>query len=777
MKHIGADSASLRPASPTLGHAVELWRAGKGQQAESACLGLIAQGIEELDARGLLAEILCARGEFVQAAEHLRHIADMRPRDAASQRRLGDAQFAAASFAAAADTFRHAIALDPRHPRGHNNLGRALACLGLRSAAIDSYRRAIALDPAYAFAHTNLGIALAAQGELAEAVASCERALASNPDIAEAHATLGDLLLRLERPQEALSVAERALQLRPGWAQAHLLRAAVLRRLHRLPEALESVERARSVAPTASEALALRASLLTQLERFDEAHACYDELISLLPDSAPFAWDRAMALTLDKRFGPAARGFARVLELNPDVSFCLGYLLHTSYFECDWTYAHRVSEGVHAVMQGKRSFAPFVILALTDSAAAQRECARQWVENQVPRRAPVWSGERWCNERIRIAYLSGDLRDHAVSILMAGVFERHDRSRFEVLAVSLRKPSTTPLGARVLRAFDAFIDVSRQSDLEVARLIHQMRVDIVVDLMGLTHGQRFGILAHRPAPLLVSYLGYPATTGADYLDYILADDFVIPPAARELYSEKVVYLPECFQANDDRRPAPARHPARRTARAELELPTEGCVFCSFNNPYKITPQVFDIWCRLLAATPASVLWLQGGSEAAQRNLRHSAATRGIAPSRLLFGNRVPYPEYLARLALADLYLDTYPFNGGTMASDALWAGLPVVTCSGEAFASRMAGSLLRTLGLRELLTDSLASYEQLALRLASDPVQLAAVRAKLATNRTSSALFDTARFCRHLESAYTTMVERWRDGRPADGFVVAAQPR
>jgi predicted O-linked N-acetylglucosamine transferase (SPINDLY family) len=295
-----------------------------------------------------------------------------------------------------------------------------------------------------------------------------------------------------------------------------------------------------------------------------------------------------------------------------------------------------------------------------------------------------------------------------------------------------------------------------------------MEVDIAVDLMGFTGNCRTAIFAQRCAPVQVNYLGFPATMGAEYMDYIVADNFVIPEEKRSCYSEKVVYLPDCFQANDDKRVISAVTPTR----ADVGLPQSGFVFCSFNNSYKITPDFFGIWMRLLHKVAGSVLWLVADSDSVKNNLRAAAAERGISPQRLIFAPRISYPDHLARFRLADLFLDSLPFNAGTTASDALWAGVPVITCAGEAFASRMAGSLLSAIGLTELIAYSLDQYEALALQLAGDQALLSGIKAKLARNRDIYPLFDTDRFRRHLEAAYLTMWERARRGEPPESFAV-----
>jgi len=364
--------------------------------------------------------------------------------------------------------------------------------------------------------------------------------------------------------------------------------------------------------------------------------------------------------------------------------------------------------------------------------------------------------------------MCADFHDSAVARLMAGVFEEHDRVRFAITAVSLGLERRDAMRPRLEHAFDEFLDVQQKMDREVAELLRDLQIDILVDLNGHTRGARTGILAHRPAPVQVNYLGFPGTMGAEYIDYIIGDRFVIPPNREASYHEKVVRLPDCFQANDSARSASGRTPSRR----ECGLPDAGFVFCCFNNSFKINPRMFDVWMRLLRRVPRSVLWILGSDSGIKSNLRHEAVARGIVPDRVVFAERIPYEEYLARYRVASLFLDTLPFNAGTTASDALWAGTPVLTCAGDAFAARMGMSLLSALDLPELITESLTHYESLAYELAIDEERFATVRSKLARNAKMCALFDTGRFCRHLETAYVAMWERHQRGEPPAGFSV-----
>jgi protein O-GlcNAc transferase len=466
------------------------------------------------------------------------------------------------------------------------------------------------------------------------------------------------------------------------------------------------------------------------------------------------------------------RCFEEAWKISEESPFVAGSLAFSRNLLTDWrSDTPAVQDILAAVVAGNKAALPFAFLSVSDLASAQLQCARTYMALEA---APVGSdlcaAEPYGHERLRVGYLSGDFRDHALAYLMTGVFEQHDRGRFEIFALSLRAPDPSPYGARIAQAVGRFIDLSALGNAQAAAHIRSLEIDILVDLVGYTQGARSPILAHRPAPIQVNYLGFPATLAAPYIDYLIADEYLIPQALREHYSEQIVYLPECFQANDDRRALPAEPPSR----AALGLPDDALVLCCFNNSYKLTPTFFSVWMRLLHAHPHAVLWLVGGSERVQQNLRREAQQRGIAPERLHFAPWAPYEQHLARLPAADLFLDTLPFNGGTTVSDALWAGLPVLSVSGEALAARMGGSLLRAIGLPELIARDLAHYEQLAGQLLADPARLAALRSRLLEQRRLSPLFNTARFTRHLEAAYTLMYRNHQERRVPEHFAVPA---
>jgi predicted O-linked N-acetylglucosamine transferase (SPINDLY family) len=606
------------------------------------------------------------------------------------------------------------------------NRGNAYFKLQHLEQALQSYEQALEVAPNDADAAYNRGNALLGLQRFEEALTSYDRALAVQPDFIKAHYYRGRVLRKLKRPREALESFTRALQLAPDYAEAASGSGDALHDLGQSTDALASYERALQLNPVCSEALKHLGHLLMHLNRPEEAIGYLERLCQTTPDDAP------------------------------ENEYALGMLLHARLLCCDWRDYEKTSAAVIAGVQaGKRITLPSLFLATSDSAEAQLKCAQIFVaETPTMARACPWTGAPYRHDRIRLAYVSADFREHPVSYLIGGLIEAHDRQRFEVIAISLRPPQDSPIGRRVQAAFDQFIDVSERSDSEVAALMRELEIDIAVDLTGNTDGSRPGVFAQRPAPIQVNYLGYAGTMASPHFDYLLADRVIIPEADQPFYTERIVYLPHSYQPNDSKRAIAERTPTRE----ECGLPDQGFVFCCFNAHYKIAPPMFDIWMRLLKSIKGSVLWLPQGRESVAVNLRREASARGVEPQRIVFAPRVAAMEdHLARYRVADLFLDTLPFNAHTTASDALWAGLPVLTCQGRSFVSRVASSLLTAVGLPKLIAPNLKDYEALALRLAQTPSELAELRNRLAQQRNVSPLFDTVLFRRDIESTYLRM--------------------
>jgi protein O-GlcNAc transferase len=745
-------------------------------EAVASCDRAVALRPDDAEMLRNRGSVLVALGRFDEAVASYDRALALRPDDAAAHNDRAVALCKLGRFDAAIASCDRAIALQPDNPEALSNRGNALAELVRLDEAVASYDRAIALRPDFAEALCNRGSALSRLRRPQDALASYDRALAAQPDHADALNNRGNALADMRRFNEALASYDRAVALKPDYAEALSNRSNALRGLRRLEEALASCDRALALAPDHAEYHNNRAIALFELRRLDEAVATYDRAIAFAPDYAEAYANRGFALRDLRRFEEAAASFATTLALKPGFDHIEGTCLHARMHVCDWRgFAGDCANLLRAVGEGRAVALPFQLLATPATPEQQLRCAQMHGADACgAAREPLWRGERYAHRRIRVAYLSADLRDHPIAALTAGMFARHDRARFETVAISFKSDSHNDVRERLSASFDRFIDAQRMSDDDVAQLVRELEIDIAVDLNGFTEGSRPFVFAQRPAPVQVNYLGYAGTLGQTAWDYILADRFVVPPGSEAHYAENVVVLPDCFMATDADRKIADRTPAR----AEAGLPPEGVVFCCFNNSFKITPDVFDVWMRLLGQVAGSVLWLSAANAAAVANLRREAEARGIAPGRLIFAPRVPGNEdHLARLRLADLFLDTGPYNAHTTAADALWAGVPVLTCPGSTFASRVAGSLLGAVGLPELIGGSLADYEALALRLASDPPRLSALRAKLARNRDLHPLFDTARFTRNIEAAYTAMWERAERGEPPRSFEVGGEER
>jgi predicted O-linked N-acetylglucosamine transferase (SPINDLY family) len=523
--------------------------------------------------------------------------------------------------------------------------------------------------------------------------------------------------------------------------------------------------------PDYGDALTNRGATLLALKNYREAIASFEAALALQPRDAEALSNRATALFEIKRYDEASVAYGRLIAFAPQFPYATGNLVLARAYCCDWSGFAQDRERISAeLLAGKPAMSPHASTLVLDNAEDQLRSARRWVADRCPpSSSPLWRGEIYRHDKIRVAYLSADFHAHATAFLIAGVLEHHDRSRFETIALSFGPDDGSEMRARLRRGCNRFIDVRTKSDSEIAAMVRQWEVDIAVDLKGFTQDGRPGIFAHRPAPVQVNYLAHPGTMGADYMDYIFADKTVIPPEYGRFYSEKIVYLPDTYQANDSTRWVAERTPSR----AEAGLPDSGFVFACFNNSYKITPAMFDVWMRLLRATDGSVLWLLQDNETATANLKREADARGVEPRRLIFAPRVNVAEHLARQRLADLFLDTLPCTAHTTASDALWVGLPVLTVLGTTFAGRVSASLLNAIGLSELVTTSLAAYEGLALSLAQDSSALARVKVKLQDNRHTHALFDTARFTGNLEAAFEAIWSRIQRGEPPAGLAVA----
>ncbi len=620
------------------------------------------------------------------------------------------------------------------------------------------FKRSLECLPGRESTLTNLAAVLIKLDKWDEAQALVDSALQRFPGNSELVLNAGLLAYERKLFERALASFDQAIQLDPGSAQAHSNRGLALQAMGRWEDALASYRQALHLQPEDAQAHCECGRVLQEMKRLDEALAHYDQAIAINPDDADAHYSRGVALQDAKRWEEALASYGQAIQRKPDYEFLPGTLAYVRSQVGIWQGGLGGNSDLEAGLEARQKVShPFPVLAALDSARLQRVAAEVWVASKHPAQSalgPIAKAAR--KGKIRLGYYSADFYNHATSYLMANLFESHDRDRFELFAFSFGVEKQDEMRQRIARAFDRFIDVRSRSDQEVAQLSRELGIDIAIDLKGFTQHERADMFAYRCAPIQVNYLGYPGTLGAGYIDYLIADPVLIPAQARVHYAEKIAYLPHSYQVNDAQR----KIADRVFDRQELGLPDRGFVFCCFNNTYKITPQTFDSWMRLLKAVPGSVLWLFEDNALAASNLRREAQARGVESSRLIFAQRMPLPEHLARHRAADLFLDTLPYNAHTTASDALWAGLPVVTWMGESFAGRVAASLLTAIGLPELITQTQQAYEAKALELALNPDLLRAVKDKLAANRLAAPLFDVPLFARHIEAAYSAMYER-----------------
>jgi predicted O-linked N-acetylglucosamine transferase (SPINDLY family) len=617
------------------------------------------------------------------------------------------------------------------------------------------YEAVLKLDPRQADALHLLGVIGLQSQDHALAARLIAKAIAIAPRNASYHSNLGLAQKGLGQLDAALASLDLALQIQPQYTDALSNRGLVLQELQQPAKAIDNYSQVLRQSPSMASAYYNRGNAYQEIKQLSSAVADYDMAIMLQPDYAQAYFNRGNALRELKRLGEAVDSYDNAYRLNPHLPYLLGMRLNTRMMMCDWqNFAADLSELIEGL--DRQSSPSFPVIALTDSPQVQQKAAENWIRAKYPTRPELGPlAPRAAGGKIRIAYFSADFHAHPVMYLMAELFELHDKEQFEVLAFSYDTHPDDPMRERVRQAFDQFIDVQNHTDLQIAELARTLQIDIAIDLGGHTQNSRVGIFAYRAASIQVSYIGYLGTMGAEYYDYLLADDILIPPESQKYYTEKIAYLP-CYQVNDSQR----KISERQFTRSELGLPEKGFVYCCFNNNFKILPATLDSWVRILQAVPGSVLFLYAENKWAKENLQHEVRQRGLAPERLVFGQHLNREDYLARYRLADLFLDTFPYNAGTTASDALWAGLPVLTCMGDSFASRVAASLLTAMRLPELITTTHFAYETTAIELGINPVRCAELRLRVYLELNKTILMNSKKFASHIESIFTSIIQQ-----------------
>lgn len=778
------------PALDTLmAQAQALHQAGRIGQAEPLYREVLRRAPRHFDALHSLGMLALSAGHPQAAADLIAQALAVEPQDASAHGNLGYALHVLGRHVQALDSLDRALAIQPDLLEALNNRGNTLSVLGRHDESLAAFDRALALRPDYVEAAYNRGNALHAAGRLAEALAAYDVVIAARPEIAQAHNNRARVLQDLGRHEEALAGYDRAvvlvpkylhaivgrgtarlalkqpaaaladfdaaLRIDPQHAGAHEGRGSAWLALRRADEAVLAFTRCLDLASARLDARIQRGNASYELRRYEDAIADFDAVLAVTPDAAGVVCNRGNALLELKRYDEAARAFERVQALDAAYPYAVGKRVYAQTMACDWHGLDALVARVEAgLVAGLPVIEPFAYSAIATDALALRRCAELFAADQFPvQPALVAPARRRSTGKLRIGYLGGEFRNQATSILAAELFELHDRSRFEIVAFDNGWDDGSALRRRMNAAFDEVVTIAAMPDDAAARAIAERHIDILVNLNGWFGLGRTGVFARRPAPVQVNWLGFPGTVGARYLDVIVADAHTIPPGEEGAYVERVVRLPHSYQPNDRQRAI-----AAAPTRAEVGLPVDATVFACFNNTYKITPAMFASWMRILAAVDGSVLWLLQDNDAATRNLRAAAAAQGIAPERLHFAPRIRLDEHLARHACADLFLDTLPYNAHTTASDALWAGLPVLSCRGSTFPGRVGASLLHALGLaQDLVVDDVPAFEARAIEFARDRPRLARVREHLAQARRTAPLFDTPAFARALEAAYEAM--------------------
>lgn len=705
------------------------------------------------------------QGLIVQAKALYKNILQVQPQHIDALHLLGLIAKAQGQPQTAIALIQQSLSLHP-NPIVYTNLGVIYHELQQFERALQCCEQALNLAPHYTEARLTRANALLAMQRIPEAITHYQQVINDKPN-AQAHCNLGNALLGIHDYAGALKHFHLALTLRPDYAEALSNKGLVLQELGELDAALGCYNQAIALRPTYAKALYNRANLYNTRRQFANALSDYQLAIAIEPNYAKAHANQGNTLQSLKRYSAAIASYDSALALDKNLDSIFGNRLFMKQCLCDWQHLSQEFALIErAIQRGEHICPPFLIQALSHSASLQKLAAKHYAKRYADKAVTL---PKYTHEKIRLAYFSSDFRKHPVSQLLSELFALHDREKFHVMAFSLHQ--TTEKDATRLKleqVFDEFFDVSLYNDAQIVQLARQWQVDIAIDLNGHTEGCRTAVFAQRVAPIQINYLGYLGTMGAKFMDYIIADNILIPELARQHYSEKIIYLPHSFQANDSRINIAEQTPTR----TELDLPESAFVFCCFNNHYKITPYIFAVWLRILQQVPNSVLWLLGDNAPAEHNLQQTAEAQGIESTRLIFAKRAKLPDYLAQHRCADLFLDTLPYNAGATASAALWAGLPLITCLGTTFSGRMASSLLNAVGLPELITSNLQHYESLAIQLAKQPDRLKALRQTLANNRLSYPLFNTALYAKHLDSAYQILYQRQQTGLAPDHIYI-----
>ena len=712
------------------------------------------------EAHNNLGNVLKELNQHDAALKSYKKAIAIKPEYAEAHNNLGIALKDLEQLDTAVKSFKKAIAIKPDHVEAHFNLGDTLRELGQLAASVKNYEKARTIKPDHVGANNNLGISQHKLGQLDEAFKSFKKAIVIQPDFAEAHNNLGNVLKSLGQFDAAVKSYEKVLAIKPNFADAYNNLGITYMTLGQEDKAIKYYEKALAINPNFAYAHNSLGIAYMNLGQLDTAINCYKKALVIEPDYAAAHYNLGMSLQAFGQLDEALISYSHANMLKPDLHYILGTVLNTKMHLCIWdVLPNYLIELKNKINNNEKVIIPFSMLGLIDDPELQMKVAEIQTNHKYPKNHDLPRIDQYPkHKKIRIGYFSADFREHPVATLTAELYEIHDRNQFEVYAFSFGPDTKDEMNLRIKAGVDHFCDVRTMSHKEVAMLSRSVEIDIAVDLGGFTQAARTGIFAMQVAPIQVNYLGYSGTMGASYMDYLIADHTLIPKDSQQHYSEKIVYLPNSFMVNDTKN----KLSNRVFTRSEARLPTNGFVFCCFNNHYKITPNIFIGWMRILSKVDGSVLWLSEGNSTAVNNLKKEAKKNGVDENRIIFASRLTLREdHLNRIQLADLFLDTMPYNAHATTSDALQVGLPVLTCIGNSFSSRVAASLINSVNLPELITNTQEQYESLAIQLAKNPEKLKTIKEKLNNNLIKSPLYNTPLYVKHLESAYRTMYNRF----------------
>ena len=669
----------------------------------------------------------------------------------------------------AIEAYNKALAIKPDYANAYNDMGIAFQEQNKLEEAIEAYNQALAVKPDYAEALYNIGIALQEQNKLEEAIEAYNKALAIKPDYAKAHYNIGTAFQDQGKLEEAIEAYVNALAIKADYAKAYNNLGTAFQNQNKLEEAIEAYNQALAVKPDYAETYINIGIVLQKQNKLEEAIEAYNKALAIKPDYSEAYSHMGTAFQEQNKLEEAIEAYSQALAIKPDYESVRAINLHQHAHICNWDSIAKDVNLIPELGTSEMHVSPFALLPLEDAPDRHLIRSKIYAKAKYPQKILPPRGRPYKRpKRIRIGYFSTDFKEHPVAYLISKVLEQHNRDQFEVFGYSVHGSSSCAMRQRLESSFDSFTDVQRMSDRDITLKVRQDEIDIAIDLNGYTENARTGIFAYRAAPIQINYLGYPGTLGVDFMDYIVADRFLIPSKNQKHFNEKPLYLPNTYMPTDDSRLLSQKH----MNRSDMGLPDDAFVFCCFNNNYKISPNEFDIWMRLLTKVENSVLWLRQSNQSSNINMKNEAQKRKVDPSRLVFADKISMDEHLARQRFADLFVDTFAFNAHTTAAEALWAGLPVVTKAGLGFAARVAGSLLNAVGLPELVTETEQDYEELILELATTPIKLAGIKEKLAANRLTQPLFNTDLYTKHLENGYQQAYENYFKGNLPQTIIV-----